>query len=728
LEGVLLQTEQPGECVHGLSLSTGSIWSFADETGDTIRLSLPEVLRTDTPLCHAPAIGYLAPIQHELLASILQVTVDTIWPRGIRKKDYQNLLLHDNAETVQPLLDRICNALARIEGFSLAGRNAFMQVPAAWRHSGKKMKIARLLWPFIPNIHGTDAKGLRGMSSPPVRLGADLTALFLYTSCCFPKGGTQFWTIGNLAGRAVIHRHLGSTLRQQLFSSILPGYFPSWKPLQPLPWIAQCHNNGGLEPDGRPPGWTYLRGKTKIRGTANLRFFQARAMMLDPPEYGRCDISGKSGPIFISYRLLSDHAAYKMFLRYKIPRDPVKAAGIMGQMYEKTEHPSIADPNLPQKNEKSWPDFSLPYHGYRRPPWYAVPVVLGYPSQIIQAQDLLLPRKHTVPENCTVLLLKYHADKQDVRGIFHYILIEVDAVLKKRAVDLALLAEQSMTILLNGKRHLLNRNSREQKGRRNTLPDYASSALLNSSQMIWNLADILIRKNPDGVNNWLEWAKYEFQKLLKTCWQQVLEDEWKDGCLTLDDLFREFKATWMVLGENMMDMDRVYLDTLPVVRAGRAFAREFQNLDRQEKAQLSNEEFPVRSRYFWTCVNKARSKDPKIFQPMFEKTLPLLGYIKPSEDGQSIGKMLRLHTDCLSPRRVELLLMEEDRDLLIDQVQQILHIITSRIGHPVTFDFGVFLHDVQQFHFQPDTVIRRWATDYFRKEMRNKMEEDHVQA
>ena len=714
--------------MNELSLSSGRIWAFADETGDTIRLSLPDVLRCDTLLTPAPVPGYLSPIQLELLTSILQVVVDSIWPRGLSKKDYQQLLKSDKSESAQPLLDQICRQLEIIKGFSLIGTSGFLQVPLAWRASDKKMDIARLIWPFIPNVNGSSAKGLRGMCPPPGRLGPDLTALYLYSSCCLSRGGSRYWGSGNLAGKAVLHCRSCATMRQQLFGSVLPGCSPFWKPLQPLPWVSQCRNNRGLEADDRPPCWIYLNGKKKIRGTANSRFFLARAMVLEPPEYGYCDISGEYGRVFTSYRLLKDSTAHEMILQYKPLRRQVTYVGIMRQMYEKKDHPAVAGHGREQKesNKKS-EKFSLPYHGYSIPCWYALSVASDYPSQTLQTGKSLSGKTFSGGQTgCSLFLLKYHKKNQDVRGLFQYTWLESDSQFADRARILKQIAVQTVQQLHDGK-DLLFSGTKGKKKKKKTADDHTDSTMVNGAQQLWNLADKLLYTQDWDEGKSGQWlVEFAFHKTLIKCWQQLLEDNWDNGCLTLSDRYHEFKVTCMVLGENEMENDREYIDTLPMVRAGRVFARTYHQLDRQKKAQLCNEGHPVVSRYFWQCMNRARREDPSAFQPMFEMALPLLEYIHPVENGNSLGKTLRLNSRFFKSRRIELLFLEQDQELLLDQVQQMFHTIVSRTGRSVSFDLGAFLHDIKQLHFHPDRVIRRWATDYFRENTHNKTEEIHV--
>ena len=708
--------------MQNINLATAGIWSFGDESGDTIRLSLPDILRADISLYHCPGPGFLAPIQHELLASILQFAIDSLWPRGLGKRQYQKLIHADQVKDVQPVVKSICRRLKQIEGFNLFGCNAFMQMPSTWRKSGKLMGIGRLLWPFIPNPLGA-AKGLRCMAPLPTCLAPDLTALFLYTSCCFPKGGTQFWTIGNLAGRAVLHEYRGKTLRQQLFSAVLPGSFPDWKPAQPLPWVSRCLNNGGLEDDDRPPCRRYLQGNKRIKGTANLRFFQARGMVLEPPEKGICDISGQPGMVFKGYYLLTDEAVYRNIVTYGQPRRDLKYAGILGRMYEKIDHSSVAGKSKNQDTDKK--DFSLPCHGHTIPGWYATATCLDYPTTTIQAVRENNPQPVPAPEpaESSFFLVKYSTGKQDVRGLYHYQHCNFQD--PERARKLTDMVDEAIGRLKSGKKYLL----KAARQKNNHLDDFADSALLDSYQQLWNTADLLYSGYgvaDESGKDWEPWAAVYLDKTLRQCWQRIIEEHWSSRSLSIVDRRKECTATRMVLGEKAMERDRTYLDGHATVRAGRAFAREYyQGLGSTEKARLSHEITPVISRYFWQCLNKARREDPALYQPMFELALPLLQYILPVEDGRTLGDLLKSYSGIIRQDDVEKLFTLERSEDVVEQVQLLFKRIAAG-GRLLSCDFGVFLYDLKQYGFSPETVTRRWAASFFMEQPQHQSEVENV--
>jgi len=707
-----------------VTLTKDAIWNVTDNYGCFSRLSIADILLSDLPLSHAPVPGYLAPVQHELLASILQVTVDSLWPRGIGKRQYHKLIHADHAEDVESVVQDICRSLNQIEGFNLFGRNAFMQIPSAWRNSGKLMSIGRLLWPFIPNPQGS-AKGLRCMAPFPTHLAPDLTALFLYTSCCFPKGGTRFWGIGNLAGRAVLHQLRGKTLRQQLFSAVLPGSSPYWKPAQPLPWVSRCLNNGGLEYDDRPPCWRYLQGNKKIKGTANLRFFQARGMVLEPPEEGICDISGQHGMVFRKYHLLMDEVIYKNLVAYRQPLKNLKYSGILGKMYEKMDHPSVAGKHRDQAAGKK--DFNLPCHGHAIPGWYATAVGFTHPAATIQVGEKNVPQAMTDPKSAksSLFLVKYSKGKQDVRGLYHY--QHHHCRYPERARMLVEMIDEATDRLRAGKKYLL------QMGRlqHSRLDDFADSAMLDSYQQLWNTADSLLSGSGlpgESGKDWEKWAAVALDKTLRLCWQRIMDEHWTGRRLSIKDRWREYTATRFVLEEETMERDRGFLDGHATVRAGRAFAREYyQGLSSGEQAQLSHETIPVVSRYFWQCLNKARREDPALFQPMFEQVLPLLEYIHPVEDCRNLGDLLKLFPGIVREGDVERLFGLENIDEVVEQVHMLFKRIASG-GYSLSCDFGVLLFDLKQHNFSPDKVIRRWATAFFMEKRQHKSEVENVQA
>jgi CRISPR type I-E-associated protein CasB/Cse2 len=726
--------------MQSLNLATSKIWSCEDDTGDSIRLSLPEILLFNYPLYHAPSFGYLAPLQHELLSSILQCCVDSIWPKGISKKHYSQLINIEDIQLIYPLVLRICHELKRIQGFSLAGNSAFLQMPTAWKKSGNKMQIARLMWPFIPNTHKTSqAKGIRRLAPVPAKLGPDLTALFLFSSCALPKGGTRYWTIGNLAGRAILHAKHGRILRQQLFSSVLPGYSPHWKKLQPLPWISQCMNNGGLGFDDRPPFLPYLTGKKKLSGTANLRFFQARGIMLDPPESGVCDVSGEFIPVFTSYHLLEDRAVHKQVMGYTKSKKSkkIKAANVLGKMFTKATHPSVSGnpPGTLRDNKDKNIKFNFPYHGYSIPAWAVMGKVLPFPSQTIQAHNGIIPSPPELDTcNWSFTQLKYAAKQQDARGLFQYHFPENIAFATHKMEQAAFLEEATDTSIQqvrSGMRLLSSRRNSNQRHKQNT-SEQVNHDMLSISQQLWNTADTLFYDflviEPD-TKTWQIEVTFSLKNEMHRCWHRFLENNWDSKPLSFEDYKRGYRATRIALGENYMDYDRSYLEANPVVRAGRAFAQAYQELSTSERSQLLNESTPYISGFFWICMRKARKEDPDAFQRIYEQVLPLLADIIPVHNEKNIGRILAEQKRYVHQRRMELLFSEEDRDMLLDILLQLFHIISSKNGRAIKVDFGVLLLDLTQFHFRPGTVIRRWATDYFSSNIpTDQKEDDHVQA
>jgi hypothetical protein len=716
--------------MQSLNLSSDPIWLLANESGDTIRLSLPDILLFDAPLFHAPNFGFLASIQHELLASILQVAVDSIHPKGICKKDYSRLICTEQSRELGTLIQEICDALGKLKGFALVGNGAFLQIPSAWGRSEKKDKIARLMWPFIPNIHGVEAKGLRRMSPIPMKIGPDLTALFIFSFCTLSKGGSQYWTSGNLSGRTLAHYHYGKTMRQQLFSAVLPGYSQHWKPLQTLPWIPDCLNNGGLEHNNRPPFWPYISGIKKLSGTANIRFFQSRAIVLDPPKLDQCDITGEKTLVFETFRILSETALHGKVRELYPANCGVQVSGIMGKMYAKTDHPSVLIQRSGDKKNSPVAITSLPYQGFSLPPWSIIRLVHRCPSHVIQSHDLITnSNKVAVKNQLNVFSLKYEAKKQDVRGVLQCHSDGTGMFNEDQLALILFLVEKSeyyIKAIRDGIGFLLSRDKDKNKAKSHQLP--METYPTNICQDIWNTADTIYHEfstnNPQKA--WGEKNVYRFKETIKSCWGRFLLDVWDDGSLSFQDRLKEYTAATILLGDGFMSVDFANFDAKPSVKAGRAFADEYYLLSINDKSQLNNNNEPYASRHFWRCMNIAKLEYSKAYQPLYENALPLLKFIIPVRNSTNIGTILSKYNKFISKKRIEIFFTTDDINVLIDSLKQFFSIIESKNRNNIPVDFGLLILDLDEFNFRPNMVMRRWATGYFSEQIHEEV--DNVQA
>lgn len=709
-----------------LNLVAGKIWPFQDESGNSFRLSLSEALLTDIPIRHDPTPGYLAPIQHELLSSILQVSIDSLWMNGISKKKYQQIIESNDIAAVDSLILEVCNHLDKMKGFNLIGSGAFMQMPTSWRESAKTMPIARLMWPFIPNVAGNDAKGLRRLSQTPQKLTPDQTALFIFTTCTLSKNGSQYWSNGNLAGRLILHSFHGKTMRQNLFRSILPGYSEHWLPLQPLPWIPKCLNNGGLEFDNKPPFKKYLTENYKLNGTGNIRFFQSRAIILDPPEIEFSSKTNKQTYFFTTYSLLSDKIIYNKLQESGSTPKKIKYSAILNSIFEEKNHPSI---EISNKNNNVTNFLKITQYKFPKPYWSTQIHHSDVASYTTKSTHIFLNDESKFNSmELSFFKLKYVSKKQDVNGLdlcqhINHSFLNEDNI--KHAAILNKIADKSIEDLKLGIMALLQ--STKVKNNRND-KTLILDWLLTCSQRIWNFADsALLTGNPcENFEEWEHKITNLFLKEKTEIWRKTLAEYWSTSSLSLAEHKREFYATRIILGEDTMHPNLPYLESKPLVKSGRAFITAYQKLSTEGKARLRDQgEQLYISRFFWECMNAALKEDPSAFQPIYEQIIPLLPYVSPIENGMSLGDILCRHKGRIPQNRVELLLSERDREMLIDQCFYLFRFLSQKGQTPIPLDLGIFIYELKQFHFESEKIIRRWAYQYFSDTYKD-MEDENV--
>ncbi|MFT5700916.1 MAG: hypothetical protein ACI8ZB_003801 [Desulforhopalus sp.] len=706
-----------------LNLATAPIWRFCDETGHHTRMSLVEVLQSDTLLYHAPLVGYLTDIQHELLASILQVAVDTIWLKGLPTEHFGQLVnSHYQSVDVKPTIRKIFDTLKEIEGFSLTGLGAFMQMPQTWSVGCRKLPIAKLMWPYIPKYDPkSTAKGLRRPDRIPSKFGPDLTALYLFSACTLARSGSLYWTSGNLANRNLVHLHYGVTLRQKLFCAVLPGISKEWKPLQPLLWIPKCKNNGGLDYKMRPPSWYNLIGSRIISGTANSRFFLANAIILSPPGDGKCDISGKTSKVFDSYFHLTEPSIQKKVSALCRRKKEIKVAGIMGRMFKNCHHPSISI--IPVDKKEAHHFYKLqPSNSNSFPPWALLTFVSYYPSAVIKELKTVINASMTkTTADLHLFSLRYDAKNQDVKNIIQCRDLELSIQNNnlKDVVYLTQITIRKIHYLQKGIRFLLSHHSNG-KPKKNIPNKHFNLLTSNLENEIWDGADRLyahfLEKSSSSANSheiFQTETTRSIDNLTNKIWNNFMDNKWKSGLKSIPEWKSAYKATRIVIGGENLKTSKSFYDNIATVKASRAFAREYLTLKSHEKHRLQRSSAPYESRYFWRCIKKAKKEDSKLYEPFYENLLFLLEYITPSEEGINVGRMLSTHSCHIDIKHVEAILSLSDRESIIDTLGYILRKLSFKTGSQITLDFGVLFYDLSIFPFRSDYVKRSWANQYF---------------
>ena len=661
--------------------------------------SLPEILTCDEDLTHTPAIGFLGPMQHELLASIIQWAVDSYWKDGLSKSDYQRLLLSTKVHDVIDLIDVITLQIKRSNGFSLAGYGSFMQMPNSWRQHGRIKPVSDLLWPYTPKRNSSE-NGLRCMEEYPLSLGPDLTCLLLYTFNLMSRGYSQFWSQGLFSNSPLFQVCCGGTIRQQLFSSVLPGFVKAWRPLQPnLAWIANCKNNGGLNDDNRPPFLPYLTTEQKIKGTANVRFAWSRAISLTPPKSGICSISGYAGDTYQTFHLLSEkklHNILKDITTRKLP----KISGIMRSMIsENVNHPALsAKPRkLPQKLA-NFGLLTLMNSNAATSLQIAVDIILckylhleDIPLKLslfsveyapkrevvvngVQSKTYLLSTKNLEHEKSVASFIVESVQKrirQMSTAIFYFHTRETAKATHSQSIDISI-----QNLLSYAEHHLWHRAAIlfDHLKTNNSTTDVEKEILL-VARKAWNTIETRLFSE---ITNPSDYRAY-FQACNRTVWRKM------DPSITSEK-----------------------------VAAGRAFAKAYKSLTRAEQnrmqdANLTGEVYTLPS--YWACLNKAIKQWPLAYQPIFELFLSCLDSITPVENDLAVGKML-LYVENNTNITVESVFSANGQTDLICIIADILSCSSARVGN-IDCDCGILLHDIIQYHFIPSTVLRRWAASLY---------------
>ena len=701
-------------------ITIDKIWRMRNETGQYHYMSLMEILKADTQLEHAPAIGFYAPVQHELLASILQYAVDTLWVEGLNKKKYKALLLNENIENIKPLFQKIRTTISQMEGFSLFGHNAFMQMPHCWRHEGRLESIEKLLYPFVP-MAGSTSKGLRRKEMPVTHLDTSLTVLALFAHSLLVRSGLQYWSCGPFANRVLAHINFGKTMRQKLFACVLPGVHSCWKPVQQLPWVTNIYNAGGLRHDRTPPMVHYLKkskNQKAITSTAVLRFHLSRSMILGPPSLGRCSVTNRQTIVFKNLHLWPESAVRKLLLKYNCQAKdlPKKVGGIMQDMYSpETMHPSILyrdDQQTDKKYNQSVATVRLHHpHSYLS-------------NDVILKKSIFLPRQsieHTrnpPPHDYgnftspTFFFTKYAKGKQVIQHVANSGYLSLKNFKKQELfIEASTFLEEETAILRRQLPLAIKGLYPKYKAGSHQVLSHSFRYLLHL-ESVYLLSEITTQKYKD-IPNWKKMVRSQFLKIIDTEWINICE-KMLGEYPTMNNRFNALKCKQRIMGVQATSASLAQKSSSPTILAGRVFAQQFNNFSSRDRAKLRQTLTPQSTSQFWNCMKKAQKEQPSAFVQLYEKALPLFGFCTPIEDGKSIGHFLQKYQRSVNPDRIEHFFQENNQWELISQLISLCDIIFNRqTPHKPTLDYGILMQDLSNFHFNPVNIQRKWGNDFF---------------
>jgi CRISPR-associated protein Cse2 (CRISPR_cse2) len=720
-----------------INIAKDMIWRVKNELGQYTHMSLAQLLRTDEPLEHAPEIGLLANIQHELLASILQYAVDMCWKNGLKNHTYKSLLSQEKYQDINNPIDKICESLLTMSGFNLFGRNAFMQMPPIWRNEEGTREIAKLIYPFMPmEDRKSTSKGHRRKDIVPKQLDACLTLLCLFAHSMLAGTGGQFWSSGCLSSRIFAHLNYGRTMRQKLFSGVLPGIHEAWEPIQSLPWQTDVLNYGGLDCQQEPPIIRYVEEPHTITSTAVSRFYVSRAMILGPPHHGKCSITGKKTVVFKNWTIFPEKTILSLLRKYGHNNDklPEKASRILKNMYsDKLRHPSILYRGGLQDDENRYKPLQLT-HAFRH--------TATIKNNQLQQDSLFLPYesiKNISKQNSKQInqcskpgffSVQFVPGKQTVSEIMQVYPSVMETFQDSPMITLAVEFTEEKRAIINqrilaGTRFLLSADSQKN-------PSLAKIEALtkNIHHLIsrgftkW-LYQLAFDENQD-FETWKDKIRTNLHRLIKAEWNNIVKVVMGDN-LNMKNRITEFKSRALVLGTNNLASTTTHDETRPAIIAARLFALQYYQLPPTERAEIRHAITPSSVAPFWKCMKKAQKAHPTVFSPLYEKAFTLFTFCTPVEDGKNFGFFLRIHKKQISSARIEQLFQEDQQAIMIDQLIDILTIVRRK--RELSIDYGVLINDLNTFFFNPVAIIRQWATEFFSEISATKpKEEGHVQA
>jgi hypothetical protein len=404
--------------------------------------------------------------------------------------------------------------------------------------------------------------------------------------------------------------------------------------------------------------------------------------------------------------LLKDKDVYDQVKKHPRFSKTKKHAGILTGLYSKQDPPSVV--NATAEGEHFITPRPYAVHGELRR------ITIPHKLETCTSSE----KKTVTPyrKEASFFHLKYGAQKQDVKELLCYqgneYMTDSESYLGvQRIIDTA---EQSMNSLREGIVCLVTKREELKFGK--TDKEFLRQESATCKQHVQRTIDTLLSSDIDSSENmnWEYQITANFEASKKQLWNKLVDDYQNIASMSLADHLREYNATTLVLGRGAMYPDLPYLDSRPIVQAGRAFAKAYQKLAESEKYQLFQSEARCyASQPFWKCLSKARQHDPDLYQSLFEQLLPLLKHTRPIEDGRNMGNILYSHRDSIHSRLIEMVFSETDRDALFEQILHIFQILAQKLSTEIAFDFGIFCYDLGRFNFNPERVIRMWAFTYF---------------
>ncbi|MCP4700882.1 MAG: type I-E CRISPR-associated protein Cse1/CasA [Gammaproteobacteria bacterium] len=203
-------------------------------------------------------------------------------------------------------IDWLFDGTEDLEGFSLFGHAAYLQLPAALMTGATSEAIIGLFQPVRARI-GT-SKALRLPTQSMRNVCSACATIGIYVIQHFSADMSQYWGASPVRGALVSLLEPLGTLGRVIYANLLHRKRENFLQHTPLTWVPDSDKHNGMDKNGCPPFQKYLNPEGQLSGITHLHFPLIRGLRLNPPllERGACDCCGRGEQELIGSFVIKD--------------------------------------------------------------------------------------------------------------------------------------------------------------------------------------------------------------------------------------------------------------------------------------------------------------------------------------------------------------------------------------------------------------------------------------